>query len=144
MQILSGVFEGRTTGTPIGMLVENVDQRSRDYSKIKDLFRPGHADYTYQQKYGGRDYRGGGRSSARETVMRVAAGRRPQVPAHGRSGSSIYGWLRQLGPIVLDCPEPDAAQFNPFFCADPRACRSWRPTWTRCARRVTPWVRALT
>ncbi len=74
VRILSGVFEGQTTGTPIGMLVENTDQRSRDYSKIKDLFRPGHADYTYQQKYGSRDYRGGGRSSARETVMRVAAG----------------------------------------------------------------------
>ncbi len=74
MRILSGVFEGRTTGAPIGLLVENIDQRSRDYEKIKDRFRPGHADYTYQQKYGFRDYRGGGRSSARETVMRVAAG----------------------------------------------------------------------
>ena len=74
VRILSGVFEGVTTGTPIGLLVENVDQRSRDYSKIKDKFRPGHADYTYQQKYGVRDYRGGGRASARETVMRVAAG----------------------------------------------------------------------
>ena len=74
VRILSGVFEGRTTGTPIGLLIENEDQRSRDYEKIKDRFRPGHADYTYQQKYGFRDYRGGGRSSARETVMRVAAG----------------------------------------------------------------------
>ena len=119
VQILSGVFEGRTTGTPIGMLVENVDQRSRDYSKIKDLFRPGHADYTYQQKYGGRDYRGGGRSSARETVMRVAAGAVARKYLRSVVGIRIYGWLRQLGPIVLDCPEPETVNSNPFFCADP-------------------------
>ena len=86
VRILSGVFEGKTTGTPIGLLVENEDQRSRDYEKIKDRFRPGHADYTYQQKYGFRDYRGGGRSSARETVMRVAAGAIARKFLRERSG----------------------------------------------------------
>jgi len=119
VRILSGVFEGRTTGTPIGMLVENVDQRSRDYSKIKDLFRPGHADYTYQQKYGGRDYRGGGRASARETVMRVAAGAIARKYLRTEAGIEITGWLRQLGPILLDCPAPAVVNDNAFFCADP-------------------------
>ncbi len=119
VRILSGVFEGQTTGTPIGMLVENTDQRSRDYSKIKDLFRPGHADYTYQQKYGSRDYRGGGRSSARETVMRVAAGAVARKYLRSAAGIEITGWLRQLGPIVVDCPEPGSVNSNPFFCADP-------------------------
>ncbi len=120
VRILSGVFEGHTTGTPIGMLVENVDQRSRDYSKIKDLFRPGHADYSYQQKYGGRDYRGGGRSSARETVMRVAAGAVAKKYLRQRLGLEIQGWLRQLGSIVLDCPDLSTVNDNPFFCADPQ------------------------
>ena len=119
VRILSGVFEGRTTGTPIGMLVENQDQRSRDYSKIKDLFRPGHADYTYQQKYGERDYRGGGRSSARETVMRVAAGAIARKYLRVHAGIEIRGWLRQLGSIVLDCVDIAAAYANPFFAADP-------------------------
>src|SRR5882757_5233376 len=100
VRILSGVFEGRTTGTPIGLLVENQDQRSRDYDKIKDRFRPGHADYTYQQKYGFRDYRGGGRSSARETVMRVAAGAIARKYLQQRLGARIYGYVSQVGPLV--------------------------------------------
>ena len=100
VRILSGVFEGRTTGTPIGLIVENQDQRSRDYEKIKDRFRPGHADYTYQQKYGFRDYRGGGRSSARETVMRVAAGAIARKFLRERLSVRIHGYLAQLGPIV--------------------------------------------
>ncbi len=119
VRILSGVFEGKTTGTPIGLLVENVDQRSRDYSKIKDLFRPGHADYTYHQKYGIRDYRGGGRASARETVIRVAAGAIAKKYLREAAGIEIRGYLRQLGPIVVGAPRPDSIDENPFFCADP-------------------------
>jgi chorismate synthase len=116
---MSGVFEGKTTGTPIGLIVENTDQRSRDYEKIKDRFRPGHADYTYQQKYGLRDYRGGGRSSARETVMRVAAGAIARKYLLERYGVKIRGYLAQLGPIKLAAPQIDSAYDNPFFCADP-------------------------
>jgi chorismate synthase len=119
VKILSGLFEGITTGTPIGLLVENVDQRSRDYSKIKDKFRPGHADYTYQQKYGIRDYRGGGRSSARETVMRVAAGAIARKYLRERLGVEIRGYLGQLGPIVVDMVDAEIIDQNPFFCADP-------------------------
>lgn len=119
VRILSGVFEGKTTGTPIGLLVENTDQRSRDYEKIKASFRPGHADYTYQQKYGFRDYRGGGRSSARETVMRVAAGAIARKYLQLRFGVQIRGYLAQLGPIKLDAPDLNFAYDNPFFCADP-------------------------
>ncbi len=119
VRILSGVFEGRTTGTPIGLLVENEDQRSRDYDKIKDRFRPGHADYTYQQKYGFRDYRGGGRSSARETVMRVAAGAIARKFLRERLGVRIYGFLAQMGPLVLEPKDPASANANPFFCPDP-------------------------
>lgn len=119
IRILSGVFEGVTTGTPIGLLVENVDQRSRDYSKIKDMFRPGHADYSYQQKYGVRDYRGGGRSSARETVMRVAAGAIAKKYLKEQAGIEIWGCLRQLGPIVVEAADPTIVDENPFFCADP-------------------------
>jgi chorismate synthase len=119
VQILSGVFEGRTTGTPIGLLVENEDQRSRDYEKIKDRFRPGHADYTYQQKYGFRDYRGGGRSSARETVMRVAAGAIARKYLGERVGVSIHGYLAQIGGLVLEPTDPPSAYQNPFFCPDP-------------------------
>jgi chorismate synthase len=118
VRILSGLFEGVTTGTPIGLLVENVDQRSRDYSKIKDKFRPGHADYTYQQKYGIRDYRGGGRSSARETVMRVAAGAIARKYLHEREGVEIRAYLGQLGPNVVDMVYPSIIDQNPFFCAD--------------------------
>jgi len=119
VRILSGVFEGRTTGSPIGLLVENEDQRSRDYDKIKDRFRPGHADYTYQQKYGFRDYRGGGRSSARETVMRVAAAAIARKYLSERLGIGIFGYLAQLGPIKLDFKSRDAIDGNPFFCPDP-------------------------
>ena len=119
VRILSGVFEGRTTGTPIGLLVENEDQRSRDYDRIKDRFRPGHADYTYQQKYGFRDYRGGGRSSTRETVMRVAAGAIARKYLALRLGVSISGYLAQIGSLVLEPRDPLAAYANPFFCPDP-------------------------
>ncbi len=119
VRILSGTFEGKTTGTPIGLMVENQDQRSRDYDKIKDRFRPGHADYTYQQKYGFRDYRGGGRSSARETVMRVAAGAIARKYLHERVNVSIHGYLTQMGPLVLDPVDPASAYQNPFFCPDP-------------------------
>ncbi len=119
VQILSGVFEGVTTGTPIGLLIENKDQRSRDYGDIKDKFRPGHADYTYQQKYGIRDYRGGGRSSARETTMRVAAGAIARKYLRAKLGIEIHGYLAQLGPIELDAVDLDIVEDNPFFCADP-------------------------
>ncbi|MCX7058134.1 MAG: chorismate synthase [Pseudomonadota bacterium] len=119
VRILSGVFEGRTTGSPIGLLVENLDQRSRDYEKIKDRFRPGHADYTYQQKYGFRDYRGGGRSSARETVMRVAAGAIARKYLAERLGVSIYGYLAAIGPLTIEPVDPPFAYTNPFFCPDP-------------------------
>ncbi len=119
VSILSGVFEGVTTGAPIGLVVQNTDQRSKDYTKIRDRFRPGHADYTYQQKYGFRDYRGGGRSSARETVMRVAAGAIARKYLHERYGIVIRGWLAQLGPISLDPVAPDTVDDNPFFCPDP-------------------------
>jgi chorismate synthase len=119
VRILSGVFEGLTTGTPIGLLIENVDQKSKDYARIKDRFRPGHPDYTYQQKYGIRDYRGGGRSSARETAMRVAAGAVARKYLRERAGIEIRGYLRQLGPMVLDATDLGTVDDNPFFCADP-------------------------
>jgi chorismate synthase len=119
VRILSGVFEGRTTGTPIGLLVTNEDQRSYDYEKIKDRFRPGHADYTYQHKYGFRDYRGGGRSSARETVMRVAAGAIARKYLAERHGVRIQGWIAQIGPIQIDPVDLDEVDRNPFFCPDP-------------------------
>lgn len=119
VQILSGVFEGRTTGAPIGLVIHNTDQRSKDYSKIMDRFRPGHADYTYQQKYGIRDYRGGGRSSARETAMRVAAGAIAKKYLRERLGTGIRGYLAQLGPIELQLQDWDAVENNPFFCPQP-------------------------
>jgi chorismate synthase len=119
VKILSGVFEGQTTGTAIGLLVENKDQRSGDYSKIKDKFRPGHADYTYQQKYGIRDYRGGGRSSARETVMRVAAGAIARKYLAEHLGLKIRGYLAEIGPFKLRALDLDQVDENPFFCADP-------------------------
>ncbi len=118
VRILSGVFEGRTTGTPIGLLIENIDQRSRDYSDIKDTFRPGHADYTYQQKYGFRDYRGGGRSSARETAMRVAAGAIAKKYLLTRFGITVRGYLAQLGPIRSEAFDWEEVDNNPFFCPD--------------------------
>jgi chorismate synthase len=119
VKILSGVFEGKTTGTAIGLLVENEDQRSRDYTKIKDKFRPGHADYTYQQKYGIRDYRGGGRSSARETVMRVAAGAIARKYLVEKVGVRIYGYLAEIGHIRLEPRDLDSVAENPFFSPDP-------------------------
>ena len=119
VRVLSGVFEGKTTGTPIGLIVENIDQRSRDYNKIKDQIRPGHADYTYAQKYGLRDYRGGGRASARETAMRVAAGAIAKKYLAVRYGIQIRGYLAQLGPIQLELLDWSALEHNPFFCPDP-------------------------
>ena len=118
VQILSGVFEGRTTGAPIGLIIQNTDQRSKDYSKIMDRFRPGHADYTYQQKYGIRDYRGGGRSSARETAMRVAAGGIAKKYLKQQLDVEIRGYLAQLGPIKLALKDWNAVSQNPFFCPD--------------------------
>lgn len=119
VKILSGVFEGVTTGTAIGLLIENVDQRTRDYDKIKDRFRPGHADYTYHKKYGIRDYRGGGRSSARETAMRVAAGAIARKYLREQLGIEIRGYLAALGPIELEPVDLDTVDDNPFFCPDP-------------------------
>ena len=119
VKILSGVFEGKTTGTPIGLIIENTDQRSKDYSDIKDQFRPAHADYTYQKKYGFRDYRGGGRASARETAMRVAAGAIAKKYLQQSAGIEIRGYLSQLGPIKVEQVILDEIENNPFFCPDP-------------------------
>lgn len=116
VKILSGVFEGVTTGTSIGLLIENTDQRSQDYSAIKDLYRPGHADYTYEQKYGVRDYRGGGRSSARETAIRVAAGAIAKKYLAYHAGISIHGCITQMGNIALDIQDWQQVEQNPFFC----------------------------
>jgi chorismate synthase len=118
VQILSGTFEGKTTGTPIGLLIYNKDQRSKDYSNIKNQFRPGHADYTYTQKYGFRDYRGGGRSSARETAMRVAAGGIAKKYLAERCGIQIRGYLSQLGPLKPENFDWQEVNNNPFFCPD--------------------------
>lgn len=119
VRILSGVFEGKTTGTSIGLIIENTDQRSKDYDKIKEQIRPGHADYTYWQKYGLRDYRGGGRASARETAMRVAAGAIAKKYLTERYGIRIRGYLAQLGPIQAEQLDWDAVGENPFFFPDP-------------------------
>ncbi|MEH6466505.1 MAG: chorismate synthase, partial [Porticoccus sp.] len=119
VKILSGVFEGKTTGTPIGLIIENTDQRSKDYSNIKDQFRPAHADYTYHMKYGFRDYRGGGRSSARETAMRVAAGAIAKKYLEHNMGVEIKGYLSQLGPIKAEKVLLEEVENNPFFCPDP-------------------------
>ena len=118
VRILSGVFEGRTTGTPIGLLVENEDQKSKDYGAIKDIFRPAHADYTYQNKYGIRDYRGGGRSSARETTMRVAAGAIAKKYLKEQSGISIQGYLSAIGHIRPEPIDLNIVNENAFFCPD--------------------------
>lgn len=122
VEILSGVFEGITTGCPVGLLIRNTDQRSKDYSEIKDKFRPGHADCTYFEKYGRRDYRGGGRSSARETAMRVAAGAIAKKLL-AESGISVLGWVDQIGPVKVNPSRFDAREIsnNPFFCPDVRA-----------------------
>jgi chorismate synthase len=119
VEILSGVFEGVTAGTPIGLLIRNTDARSKDYSKIKDTFRPGHADYTYLQKYGLRDYRGGGRQSARETAVRVAAGAIAKKWLRERCGIVIRGCMSQLGPLKIAFKSWDAVRGNPFFSPDP-------------------------
>ena len=126
VQILSGVFEGKTTGTSIGMIIKNGDQRSQDYGDIKDRFRPGHADFTYQQKYGIRDYRGGGRSSARETAMRVAAGAIAKKYLREHFGIEVRGFLSQIGNIKI-APQKvgqidwEKVNSNPFFCPDESA-----------------------
>ncbi|KZY96964.1 chorismate synthase, partial [Oleibacter sp. HI0075] len=117
VKILSGVFEGKTTGTPIGLIIENTDQRSKDYSNIAKTFRPAHADYAYTQKYGFRDYRGGGRSSARETAMRVAAGAIAKKVLAGK-GIEVRGYLSQLGPIKAEAFDWNEVHNNPFFCPD--------------------------
>jgi len=119
VQILSGTFEGYTTGTPIGLSIENSDQRSRDYRDIKDVYRPAHADLTYEKKYGRRDYRGGGRASARETAMRVAAGAIARKYLHGTYGVEIRGALVQMGGIRVRRTDWDTVADNPFFCSDP-------------------------
>ncbi len=118
VKILSGVFEGKTTGTPIGLFIENTDQRSKDYSEIARTFRPGHADYTYQQKYGVRDYRGGGRSSARETAMRVAAGTIAKKYLKQVYGIEVRAYLSQMGDVAIDKIDWDQIEQNPFFCPD--------------------------
>ena len=115
VEILSGVFEGKTTGTPIGLLIRNQDQRSKDYGNIAESFRPGHADYAYTQKYGFRDYRGGGRSSARETAVRVAAGAIARKWLSERHGVRIQGWMSQLGPIEIPFVDAEQIAENPFF-----------------------------
>ncbi|SVC32975.1 uncharacterized protein METZ01_LOCUS285829, partial [marine metagenome] len=118
VEILSGVFQGQTTGTPIGLLIRNEDQRSGDYEKIREQFRPGHADYTYLRKYGLRDYRGGGRSSARETACRVAAGAIARKYLTDRAGVWIRGYLAQMGTIRIERLDWDQIDQNPFFCPD--------------------------
>jgi chorismate synthase len=129
VRILSGVFEGKTTGTPIALVIDNVDQRSKDYSDIKDLFRPGHADYTYFKKYGLRDYRGGGRSSARETAMRVAAGAIARKILKQALGDAfrVRGAMTKIGPLRIDPEKWDWAlvDMNPFWCPDARAVGMW-------------------
>src|ERR1700750_2161518 len=119
VEIPSGVFEGRTTGTPIALLIRNQDSRSKDYANIADTFRPGHADYTYWQKYGIRDYRGGGRQSARETAVRVAAGAIAKKWLHEKYGVVVRGYMSQLGPIEIPFKSWDGVYENPFFVADP-------------------------
>ncbi|MFV0574015.1 MAG: chorismate synthase [Vibrio sp.] len=118
VEILSGVFEGKTTGTSIGLMIKNTDQRSKDYSEIMDKFRPGHADYTYHQKYGIRDYRGGGRSSARETAMRVAAGGIAKKYLKQEFGIEVRAYLSQMGDVTIDKVDWDEIENNPFFCPD--------------------------
>lgn len=118
VKILSGVFEGQTTGTSIGLMIENTDQRSKDYSKIKDVFRPGHADFTYHHKYGVRDYRGGGRSSARETAMRVAAGAVAKKYLAQEHGIQVRAYLAQMGEVTIDTVDWAQVEQNPFFCPD--------------------------
>jgi chorismate synthase len=116
VEILSGVFEGLTTGAPIALMIQNTNQRSKDYDEIKDLFRPGHADFTYHHKYKHRDYRGGGRASARETVARVAAGAIARLYLQEKLGLIIKGYLKQMGSLCLDFKDANEIDNNPFFC----------------------------
>ena len=127
VRILSGTFEGHTTGTPISLRIENEDARAKDYDEIKDLYRPGHADYTYHLKYGIRDFRGGGRSSARETAMRVAAGAVARKVLG--EGITVRGAMVQLGPHQIERGnwDWDTVQTNPFWCPDPNAVKAWEP-----------------
>ncbi len=118
VEILSGTFEGKTTGTPIGLLIKNKDQRSKDYDKLKDVFRPSHADYSYIQKYGIRDHRGGGRASARETTMRVASGSVARKYLKETSGIEINGYLSQIGSLKVEEIDLNEIDNNPFFCPD--------------------------
>lgn len=124
VKILSGVFEGKTTGTPISLMIENVDQRSKDYSEVAKAYRPGHADYAYDQKYGFRDYRGGGRSSARETAARVAAG---AIARKVIEGIEVHAWVAEIGGDVInpDNFDPDQVLQNPFFCPDAETAKRW-------------------
>ena len=139
VKIVSGVFEGKTTGTPIGLIIENTDQRSKDYGDIVKKFRPGHADFTYWEKYGIRDYRGGGRSSARETAMRVAAGAiaRKVLDTQIKGGVQIRGALVQMGPHKIDRTRWDWNEVsnNPFWCPDPVAAKEWE-TYLDSARKA--------
>ena len=145
VQILSGVFEGRTTGTPIALLVENTDAKSKDYENIRKQFRPGHADFTYWKKYGFRDYRGGGRSSARETTMRVAAGAVARKWLKLNCGIEIQGWLAQLGPIRTDeVMDWNSIEANPFFARTPKKWLNSSPSWTACASPGIRWAPAST
>lgn len=140
VKILSGVFEGKTTGTPIGLMIENMDQRSKDYGNIKDQFRPAHADYTYMQKYGVRDYRGGGRSSARETAMRVAAGAVAKKYLLRQHGILVRGCLSQLGPIKvdqnIDSWDWHQVEENPFSPPTSPRLAKWKPICWHCAKKV--------
>lgn len=140
VQIISGVFEGKTTGTPIGLLVLNTNQKSKDYSDIKDTFRPNHADYTYTMKYGFRDYRGGGRSSARETAMRVAAGAIAKKVLV-QKGIYIQGFVSQIGDIKAEFDENNIdwnlVNSNPFFCPDPKAVAQFEQLITKCRENGT-------
>lgn len=125
VQILSGVFDGKTTGAPIALLIQNIDQRSRDYEDIKNLFRPGHADFTYHYKYGHRDYRGGGRSSARETAARVAAGAIARLYLKRYLNLDIIGYLQQMGDLKLQFENENEINKNPFFVLIISKFRSW-------------------
>ena len=118
VEILSGIFEGKTTGTPIGLLIRNKDQKSKDYDNLKDIFRPSHADYAYTQKYGVRDHRGGGRASARETTMRVAAGSIARKYLNDSCGIEIHGYLKQIGELSITSIDFSEVNKNPFFCPD--------------------------
>ena len=124
VEILSGVFEGKTTGTPIGLLIRNKDQKSKDYDQLKDVFRPSHADYVYSKKYGIRDHRGGGRSSARETAMRVAAGAIAKKYLSEKLDIKIIGYLSQIGSISISNFDSSQISQNPFFCPDPEILTS--------------------